>query len=77
MNPKTYTNAGFVDKTLADAIKFLAKVIPCPIILQGHGKFWKKSPLLRYASGSIFPKKPCRTGHGIEKSQKFNHVRKG
>ena len=49
MNTKTYTNTGL------DAIKFLAKVIPCPFVPQGYtsfGKFLHSS--LR--SGSKFSK---------------------
>ena len=53
MNRKT--NTVFADNTLADAIKFLAKVIPCPFVPQGYtsfGKFLHSS--LR--SGSKFSK---------------------
>jgi len=59
--------------SFTDVFKFLAKVIPCPHCPARSTPFGfsKKSPRLRFASGSIFPKKPCMTGHGINCRQKF------
>jgi len=64
-------------KSFTNAIKFLAKVIPCLHCPARLYRFWKKSPRLCFAAGSIFSKNLAGQGHGIDNSQKFNRVRKG